>query len=323
MKKPLFKKLLQVGTVVSDLEGSMKKYAHDYGIGPMYVLEFNPESVSRMSIHGKSKEYSMNIGVCTIGDIRFELIEPLSDSIYSEFLSRNGEGVIHHLKLDTENYDQTMKYFDSIGISSIQSGHQLGDIGESIYNYLKTSERLGFICEITDISEDFIKPQPDKWYPQNKNYTPIFKKPIHIGIVVKDLNKKVEEYSDFFGMKDWYVKKFDTGLMENTYIHGKRKDYSVKIAFYDLGNMLIKLIEPIDDSIYTEFYNKYGEGIIHHLGMEVDDYASVLDDLKSKGLEVLQSGVYMGRTRYAYISTNRDINFITEIFENNKTRFLP
>ena len=323
MKEPLFKKLLQVGMVVSDLESSMKKYVYDYGIGPMYALKFNSGNVSHMSIYGKPKKYSMNIGVCPIGDIRFELIEPLSDSIYSEFLARNGEGIIHHLKLDVENYDQTLKYFDFVGIDSIQSGHQLGDRGESIYNYLETSKRLEFICEITDVSDDFIKPQPDQWYPQKRDYVPIFKRPTHAGIIVKDLNRKIKEYSDYFSMKDWYVKKFDSGLIENTYIHGKRKDYSVKIAFYELGNVLIKLIEPLDESIYTEFYNKYGDGIIHHLGMEVDNYASDLDKLKSKGLKVLQSGIYLDRTRYAYISTDHEINFITEIVENSGTRFLP
>ena len=309
--------------VVSDLEKSMKKYVYDYGVGPMYVIKFSPDNVSNMYLHGKKINYSMNLGVCPIGDVRFELIEPLTKSIHSEFLQKNGEGIIHHLKIDVENYNQTIKYFDSIGIGSLQSGQQQGEKGENIYNYLETSKRLGFICELTNVSDDFIKPQPDRWYPEKRDYVPIFKRPTHVGIVVKDLNQKIREYTEFFGMKDWYVKKFDSSLMENTYIHGKRKDYTVKIAFCDLGNMLIKLIEPIDDSIYAEFYSKHGDGIVHHLGMKVSDYSSVLDDLKSKGLEILQSGIYLGRTRYAYISTDQDINFITEIFENNGTMFLP
>ncbi|MCL5073218.1 MAG: hypothetical protein M1308_20365, partial [Actinobacteria bacterium] len=69
-------------------------------------------------------------------------------------------------------------------------------------------------------------------------------------------------------------------------------------------------------SIFSEFYEKYGEGIIHHLGMKVDNYDYVLKNLKSKGLEILQSGNYLGKINYSYISTGSDINFIIEISED-------
>ena len=63
----------------------MQKYVYDYGIGPMYVLKFNSKNVSNMYLYGKRKDYSMKLGVCPIGDVRFELIEPVSESIYSNY----------------------------------------------------------------------------------------------------------------------------------------------------------------------------------------------------------------------------------------------
>ncbi|MCL5071148.1 MAG: VOC family protein, partial [Actinobacteria bacterium] len=287
MPKPLFKKLIQVGMVVSNLKRSMYKYVYNYGIGPMYVLKFDSDNVSDMFIYGKRKNYSMNVGVCPIGDIRFELIEPLSDSIYSEFLKKNGEGVIHHLKLDVDDYDKTLGYLNSIKIRSIQSGYQLGDRGVNIYNYLDTSDQLGFICEIVNISKDFIKPKPDSWFPEVKKYKPIFKKPTSIGIVVSNLSKKINEYSRLFNINKWYLKEIDSSNVEDMHIHGKRMDYSIKLAISNFENIKIQLIEPTSYSIFSEFYEKYGEGIIHHLGMKVDNYDYVLKNLKSKGLEIL------------------------------------
>ena len=94
--RPFFKNLIQVGIVVSSLQKSIEKYLDNYGIGPWYVLKFCPDNVSNMYIQGKRKDYSMNIGVCPIGDVRFELIEPIDESIYSEFHRKYGEGIIHH-----------------------------------------------------------------------------------------------------------------------------------------------------------------------------------------------------------------------------------
>lgn len=103
----------------------------------------------------------------------------------------------------------------------------------------------------------------------------------------------------------------------------KKKDYSVKIGFYTLGNVQFKLIEPLSDSIFNDFYDEYGEGVIHHLGMEINDYEDVLGFLKSKGVETIQSGIHSDGIKYSYVSTDSDINFIIEIAEPDIKSFIP
>jgi hypothetical protein len=322
--KPLFKNLIQVGMVVKDLQKSMEKCI-DYGIGPMYVLEFNPGCVSEMHLYGKKKDYAMNVGVCPIEDVRYELIEPITESIYSDYLDKCGEGIIHHLKLGVDNYYEAIEYMESIGIQIIQSGHQLGDRGKNMYTYLDTSESLGYILEITNVEKDFIKPKPDRWFPENKKMIsdPVFIRPKNIGVVVKDLPGKIEQYSGLFGLESWTIKEFYKKNVNDMYIDGKKKDYSVKMGFYTLGNTQLKLIEPQDESIFSDFYDKYGEGIIHHLGVEVNDYNRALDLLQSKGVEIIQSGIYSGEIKYSYISTSSDLNFIMEITESGSRGLLP
>jgi hypothetical protein len=317
--------------VVTDLQRSMSKYI-EYGMGPIYVLKFHSKNVSDMYINRKRKNYSMNVGIIAIGDIRFELIEPIDESIYSEYHEVYGEGIIHHLKLGVHNYQKILEYFSNNGIKEIQSGHQLGDKGENVYTYLDSRSTLGFIAEIVKVSPDFIKPQPDYWYPEDNSDIPepVFKRLTNIGIVVRDLSKKIEQYENLYGLRCECVKQFNFDNIADMYVYDRRKDYSASIAFFNLENVQIKLIEAHDDSIFSQFYDRFGEGIVHHLGMEVDNYQKTLGQLKSKGIMVIQSGKYLDKLSYSYLQTSDDLNFITEIIELNASvnnqdefKFLP
>lgn len=320
--RAIFKNLIQVGIVVKDLQKSMDFYIK-YGIGPFYVIKFSPDNVSQMYVHGRRQDYSMNIGVCTIGNIRFELIEPITESIYSEYLDKYGEGIIHHIKFGIDDYYNTMKYFGSIGIRSIQSGCQRGEKGKNIFNYLDTADLLGFILEIVNITDDFIKPQPDNWYPGKDSFDPIFEGLLHMGIVVDDLRKKVRSYSRLFGVDDWHYEKYDSSNVEDMYVYGNKKDYTVETASCKLNDIKIILIEPEGSSIFSDFLDKNGGNVVHHLGMEVKEYGLCLKILKSNGLDVIQSGNYLGEMKYSYLSTDTDIGYITEIYENKKNINMP
>jgi methylmalonyl-CoA/ethylmalonyl-CoA epimerase len=323
MRNSLFKNLIQVGIVVGNLKKAMENYSYKYGVKPWYVLKFSPHNVTEMYIDGKRKDYSMNIGVCSIGRVRFELIEPLDKSIYSDWYKKYGEGIIHHLKLKINNLDEASTNLKSHGVKVLQMGHQLGKnkSGKNMFNYLSTENYLGFILEIVNVTPDFIKPKPDCWYPKNEHNNllleSIFKKPTQVGIVTKNLNQMIRNYSEIFGIKLQHNKNYNSQNLSNMYIHGKKKSYSMRIAFFKIGNVQIKLIEPYSDSIYTEFYEKYGEGVIHHLKMGVTNYEKTLEFFKFKKIKIIQSGIYQEKVRYSYLDTSRDINFITEIADTS------
>lgn len=316
---PVFDKLLQVGFVVKNLRSSVDKFLNKYGIGPWYLIKFTPKNVKNMQMRGINKNYSMNIGVCPIGGIRFEVIEPIDESIYSDYLNKYGEGIIHHLKFGVDNYFESLEYLKSIGIKVLQHGEQLGKKGKNIYTYLNTIKSFGFISEIAYVSNDFIKPEPDFWYPKGQSNTlkPIFIRPTQIGIVVNNLEEKVNEFRNFFKLKLIEVKDYSNKNINKMYVHNIDKDYSMKIAFFNLGNFILKIIEPLGQSIYKEFYDNYGEDVIHHIRMEVEDYNQAIAFFKLQGIKVLQSGLFMDKINFAFIETDKDINFITEITESS------
>lgn len=160
--KPVFNKLLQVAVVVSNLEDAMKKYWEEYGIGPWAIYTFDPSTVNHMVIRDESTEYAMRLALTTIGDVGWELIEPLDDkSIYAEFLRNHGEG-LHHVAFDVDDYDKTLAAFRDKGIGVLQGGTFSG----MTYTYLDTTDTLSTIVEIySQKPSEFQGPPPEAVFP--------------------------------------------------------------------------------------------------------------------------------------------------------------
>ena len=68
---------------------------------------------------------------------------------------------------------------------------------------------------------------------------------------------------------------------------------------------------------------EYGEGIIHHIGMEINGQQDIAGFLKSKGIESIQSGINSDGIKYSYFSTGKDINFIIEIIKRDTGSLIP
>lgn len=317
----IFNNIIQVGMITNSLIKSMEKYCFKYNICPFYVLEFNKNNVKNMSIDGREKNYSMNIGVSVIGKTRFELIQPLDYSNYNEFNNKYNSGIIHHLKIFTKDYIKTLNYLASTGIKSLQSGHQCGIKGKSIYNYLDTSSQLGFVTELVDVSSDFIKPEPDYWFSGNSESKPIiFNELSAIGIVCENLLEKIDTYKNLFGIGPWKIINFSDINIEEMYVNEKKYDFKMKIAYCKLGDIQIKLIEPLSYSIYSEFLEKYKGIFIHHLRFSVNNYISSIEYLKKLDIKIMQRGKYKDSIDFAYFDTTSDLGFITELVDNNINR---
>ena len=202
--------------------------------------------------------------------------------------------------------DDHKKALDILGskdIEIIQSGEQIGGSGRNIYTYIDTKKQFGFITEIVHITRDFIKPDPDNWFPpDNDKFDPIFLRPSAVGIVVKNIEARIRDYQEL-NIGPWNI--YDFGKENNP-------GFKAKMAFCRLGNLLFKLIEPKSVSIFSEFLEKSGENI-HHIKMEVQDYEKTLRYLQSRGVKTTLSGCFTDEVRFSFLDTSKDINFITEI----------
>ena len=160
-EKVNIKQVLQICVVVKDLQKSMEFYWDVFGIGPWRILTFQPPVMTNTKIRGKSVMYSMKLGITRIGNIQWELIQPLTgQSIYKEFLDQKGEG-LHHIACDVGDYDQAVVALQKHGIGILMSG----DLPGESYAYMDTEEYLGTIIEIYKRPAGFKPPPSEDTYP--------------------------------------------------------------------------------------------------------------------------------------------------------------
>ena len=95
------------------------------------------------------------------------------------------------------------------------------------------------------------------------------KKIEHIGIAVKDLEETMNFYENMLGLEKMAVETVE--------------DQGVNIAFFQLGETKIELLEPLnDESPIAKFIDKRSEGI-HHMAVLVEDIEAKIEDMKEKG----------------------------------------
>jgi len=147
----------------------------------------------------------------------------------------------------------------------------------------------------------------------------IFKKFLHIGIVVKDLERTLDTLTNVFGIGPFKILDFPPKDMkddiEMTY-HGKPADFSAKFCFADMGNVELEIIQPISGkSVWFDFLEKHGEGV-HHLKFKVPDLEETKQYLNEYNFKIIQSGsavsLNKGKT-WAYFDTKDKIGFVIEV----------
>ena len=161
-EKTGIKQILQIGMVVKDLQKAMEHYWEIFGIGPWHIYTFQPPAVTNMTFRGQPVVYTMKLALTQIGNIQWELIQPLTGpSTYKEFLEQKGEG-IHHVACDVGDYDQAVAAMAKHGIGILMSG------STELYTfaYMDTEKYLGTIIEIYKPPRGtFEMPAPEAIYP--------------------------------------------------------------------------------------------------------------------------------------------------------------
>jgi len=164
LDKPVFKEIYQVALVVRDCHAWAKKYADEYGIGPWTFNVLDPKAMKDMVMHDKEGSYAMRAAITKIGNVQFELVEPLDDkSPYAEFLKKHGEG-LHHVDFLVDDYGETLRFFRGKGVGVLMGGNWHG----IKFTYFDSQKELGLIAEIVEYPRGLEAPKADDVYPRAK-----------------------------------------------------------------------------------------------------------------------------------------------------------
>lgn len=102
----------------------------------------------------------------------------------------------------------------------------------------------------------------------------------HIGIAVRNLENSISLFENIF----------DTSCYKTESVPSEK----VTTAFFHTGGTKIELLESTElQSSINRFIEKRGEGI-HHIAFSVDNIREVINRLKSKGFELVQSEPKVG-----------------------------
>jgi methylmalonyl-CoA/ethylmalonyl-CoA epimerase len=136
-----------------------------------------------------------------------------------------------------------------------------------------------------------------------------------VGLIVRDIERSSEAYSRVFGLPRPEVIVTDGPEIAHTQFRGQPTDARAKLAFFDMGQVSLELIEPIGGpSTWREFLDERGEGV-HHIAFTVEGTDEVVAFLGDAGIGVVQQGDYTGG-RYTYVDSAPALGVILELLEN-------
>jgi methylmalonyl-CoA/ethylmalonyl-CoA epimerase len=153
----------QVAVVCHDLQKTMENYTKLLGWGPWNVYRHEAPRLHHTEIGGKPVHYSMLGAETHVGDLGFELLQPLEGpSIYKDWLEQHGEG-LHHVAVMLHDFDESTLLKERLAGQDIPV-MMSGRIGETIeFFYIDTEPSLKIILESG--SGHAIELTPDYVYP--------------------------------------------------------------------------------------------------------------------------------------------------------------
>ncbi|HVU22744.1 MAG TPA: VOC family protein [Opitutus sp.] len=144
------------------------------------------------------------------------------------------------------------------------------------------------------------------------------KRMLHIGIVVRDIEKAREHWVKFLGLAEPPKIVIATGDAKNpTEYRGHPSVAQAKLAFLTLDNLQVELIEPLGDtpSHWREFLEKKGEGV-HHIAFAVRGMGEAyLEKYAEAGYPAAQHGGW-ATGEYGYMDTAAALGVTVELIED-------
>jgi methylmalonyl-CoA/ethylmalonyl-CoA epimerase len=126
----------------------------------------------------------------------------------------------------------------------------------------------------------------------------------HLGIAVESIEKWIPFYRDTLGL---------LFLGEEIV-----KSEQVKVAFFQIGESRLELLEPTDDtSPIAKHLQKRGEGF-HHIAYEVDDITQSITNLEKQGVSLIheepKSGAHQSQIAFLHPSSTGKV--LTELCQS-------
>jgi methylmalonyl-CoA/ethylmalonyl-CoA epimerase len=128
----------------------------------------------------------------------------------------------------------------------------------------------------------------------------------HVGVAVSDLDEGITLYEQTLGMK----------LAHRETV----SEQGVEAVLLDVGPCHVELLQPLGpETVVGKFIERKGEGL-HHVAYRTADIDASLEELKGKGVELIDPEPRVGirRSRVAFLHPKATGGVLTELVEPAK-----
>ena len=266
MAEKCFTRMGQIGIAVKDIEKA-GQVCKEYGMGPMRSFISTDKSVQNGELYGKKvDEIRFGTLMYEMDGVTFELLQPIKNTVWSEFIEKQGEGVCDIMFTPTPRYYEVLrernikeimkftlynhKFSETDIFTQVMRMHDTrADLGFNIFTWDQTEETKKRVYPTDHIATGayVILEDGTEAYLKNPKYVRMEK----IIIVVEDLEKTVKAY-EAYGFepasepKDFGREYRSISFSQNT----------------DGKDVIFEIIQPLDmQPPYGEYLSKYGRGV--------------------------------------------------------------
>lgn len=127
----------------------------------------------------------------------------------------------------------------------------------------------------------------------------------HVGVAVTDIDEALKFWRDAMGIKLDHIEEVPS--------------QKAKVAFLPVGESEVELVCPTaEDTGVAKFLAERGGGM-HHLCIEVDDIANALEDLKAKGVRLIdETPKELPGRKMAFVHPKATGGVLLELYEVTK-----
>ena len=266
MAEKCFTRMGQIGIAVKDIEKA-GQVCKEYGMGPMRSFISTEKSVQNGELYGKKvDEIRFGTLMYEMDGVTFELLQPIKNTVWSEFIEKQGEGVCDIMFTPTPRYYEVLrernikeimkftlynhKFSETDIFTQVMRMHDTrADLGFNIFTWDQTEETKKRVYPTDHIATGayVILEDGTEAYLKNPKYVRMEK----IIIVVEDLEKTVKAY-EAYGFepaaepRDFGREYRSVSFPQNT----------------DGKDVIFEIIQPLDmQTPYGEYLSKYGRGV--------------------------------------------------------------
>lgn len=308
-------RFFQICVIVDDIERYAENYRTALGFDvPREYQVTRAHEHTQATYHGRPMDARAKITSWMMGDVAFELLQPLDDgSIWMDYLKRHGPG-IQHVAFNVPRIAPATAFFADRGFGVTQQGLFTGRSG--MYAYLDTDKDLGVAIELLEHYEGGSHDGSPAFSPTQGIGTD---RVVQVGLVVKDIVATTQRYQELLDLPEPGRQQTPGREITETTFHGEPTDATAKLAFLEFGQVQLELIQPDEaPSVWRKHLDKHGDGA-QHIAFRVQDTARAVDHLAKHGIGVAQQGYYGDRSgMYTYLESEALLGVSIELLESFK-----